>query len=339
MDLSCLLFCHAGHGVGLGHLTRSLVIAKDIEHSFDADIRFLIQGEPLFRDDLSRFTHHFIDPETDVATKILDFTGLNLVILDLNPKRIPENLDQILDDLHRNGVKVISIDGLLQYQHQLDLIFMPSLTVKSYGAFSGDTPIVSGWDCFLLDDELLPINWTSGKKVLVLTGGSDASDLGQSLPSLIDRELPLGTEIDWITGPFSARPTMPSSSRLRFTEHIAPSGLSGFMGNSNYALTVLGVSFFELLRVGVPSIVFSPYGEKDEKVLDSINKSGVAIVAANERDAVSALRRLMSEHQTAARLSETGKKRLLKSGAIRLRAEIRRLFRNGGRAPVVSPVK
>jgi hypothetical protein len=82
------------------------------------------------------------------------------------------------------------------------------------------------------------------------------------------------------------------------------------MQTANYAVTVYGVSFFELLYYGVPTIVFSPYGDKDDSELTEIAATGVALVATDEVDAIAKLNNLMTNEALAASLSLHARQRL-----------------------------
>lgn len=86
------------------------------------------------------------------------------------------------------------------------------------------------------------------------------------------------------------------------------------MLKTNYAVTVYGVSFFELLYYGVPTVVFSPYGNKDDAELAAIAAEGVALVAWNSNEAVSKLNELMSDDALARSLSQRAKQMLAVSG-------------------------
>ena len=78
----------------------------------------------------------------------------------------------------------------------------------------------------------------------------------------------------------------------------------------NYAITVYGVSFFELLYYGIPTVVFSPYGEKDANELSAIFREEVAMVAKNSDDAVLKLKELMANDVLAKQLSQRSKLKL-----------------------------
>jgi hypothetical protein len=94
------------------------------------------------------------------------------------------------------------------------------------------------------------------------------------------------------------------------------------MASTNYAVTVYGVSFFELLQFGVPTVVFSPYGDKDDLELQEIEREEVALVARDKVDATEKLVSLMSNDELAHQLSRSARHRLRSSGIDRLCSEV-----------------
>lgn len=322
IGMKVLIVCHAGAGIGLGHLSRSLVIAKALRARFDAHVRWLIQSDPLQRDDLKAFPHRFVPLDHDLAGQLAAHAPFDLVLLDLQPQRVPPALGLAIAALRAGGAKVVAIDGLLAYRPELDLIFMPSFQFRPPADLNEGAPIVYGWDCFLLDTDWAPLPWTPEGRVLALTGGSDATHLGATWPELLNRSLPAYAELHWVTGPFAAKPRWPATPRIEMVEHVAPAGLGPLMQRANYAVTVFGVSFFELLYLGVPTVVFSPYSGKDAAELNAIAASGVALVAADEREATERLVELLRRDDLAKQLSERARATVEISGTQRLCSEI-----------------
>jgi spore coat polysaccharide biosynthesis predicted glycosyltransferase SpsG len=150
--------------------------------------------------------------------------------------------------------------------------------------------------------------------------------LGETWPDLLNRYLHKDLELHWVTGPFAQRPHWPDIRRLKIVEHVAPDGLEALMQESNYAITVFGVSFFELLRLGVPTVVFSPYGGKDSSELHAIAEKGVALVANDEREAIDRLVELLKQDELARQLTERARTTLKISGVERLCSEISALM-------------
>lgn len=319
--MPALLVCHVGEGVGLGHLSRSLVAATALRDILGVDVHLLIQGEPVDRLELTRFTHRFVESTTELGPVIVGaVNGVRpwLVVLDLHPQRVPEDLAQVLEHLRKAGCRIAGIDGLLRYRDRLDLVFLPSLRCDDPLAQKPGAPVVYGLDCFLIPERRRGHTWAPGRNVLVLTGGADATGLGAVWPTLLDEGLHSHTRLHWVRGPYAPAPRLPSFPRLGWAIHQAPSGLQSHMASANYALTIFGVSFFELLKMGVPTVVFSPYGTKDAPDLRHIAEAGVAVVASDEHDAVRQMARMMEDHERAGALSLGAEKVMANSGGARL---------------------
>ena len=322
-----LVACNAGDGVGLGHLSRSLVAAEALRSRFGAGVRLLVQGNQINRSDLDTFPHRFITKAQDLVKVILDeYAGqrVDIIVLDLhlNSLPTPDSMQEMLIALQSSGCRLVAIDGLLQYRAILDLIFIPSFHHVAPADDRNAAPLVFGWDCFLLNLHETPREWKPGQNVLCLTGGSDVTGLGKIWPAMLDRTLPADTELHWVTGPFAHAPALPQAPRIQFHSHLSPSGLGPLMQASNYAITVFGVSFFELLYLGIPTVVFSPYGGKDDRELVAIAKTGAALVARDEREATDHLSALMHDDGLAAQLSLNARALLNIPGSRRLCAEI-----------------
>ena len=317
MGINALIVCHAGAGLGLGHLTRSLVVAYALQQELSAAVRFLIQGDPVQRDDLAQFHHHFLSTDANLAETIhqqVQLIETQIVVLDLHPGLVPTDIDVHLKALRQVGCRVIGIDGLISHHSDLDLIFIPSFRFVLPEGFDGTTPILFGWDCFLLNVQRRAIDWKPGRQVLALAGGGDATNLGRSLPTLLNDALSCDTTLNWVTGPYAQMPIWPRAPRFSMINHQPPSGLDDLMTGVSYALTVYGVSFFELLYYGVPTVVFSPYGNKDDPELMAIAAQGVALVAKDEAEAVNKLKELMLDDGLALSLSRRAQQLLAAPG-------------------------
>ncbi|MHB1091318.1 hypothetical protein [Thiobacillus sp.] len=311
--MKALIVCHAGAGLGLGHLTRSLVVARALHQELGFDVRILIQGDPVRRTDLAEFEHQFFGLEESLNTTIQHqarHADSQVVILDLYPRLVPADIDTLLKALRQDGHKIIGVDNLVNHRSNLDLVFIPSFHFTPPAGLAGGAPILFGWDCFLLNVKRTATEWKAGRQVLALAGGSDATALGKTMPKLLNATLPVGTELHWVTGPYAQQPVWPPSPRISMSNDQSPAGLDELMVGTNYAVTAYGVSFFELLHYGVPTVVFSPYGNKDDLELAAIAAEGVALVARDEVDAVAKLKELMADDTLAASLSLQARKRL-----------------------------
>ena len=103
--MNALIVCHAGAGLGLGHLTRSLVVARALHQELGFDVRILIQGDPVQRADLAEFEHQFFGLEESLNTTIqhqAKQAGAQVVILDLYPRLVPADIDTLLKALRQD---------------------------------------------------------------------------------------------------------------------------------------------------------------------------------------------------------------------------------------------
>lgn len=304
--LKALVVCHAGIGLGLGHLTRALVVAQALQKELGAQVKLLIQGDAVLINASNRFEHQFLPSHeslTDAVALLAQQNDVDLIVFDLHPMQVPVDIDDLFIDLRSHGRKLIAVDALVEYSRFLDLVFIPAFQFHPPVNTEDEAKFIYGWDCFLLNVQPQPRPWQPGKNVLILSGGSDATELGRNWPLELNNTLPENIELHWITGPFSKAPAWPECPRIKMLNHIAPSGLGDFMGNANYAITVYGVSFYELLCFGIPTVVFSPYGDKDNSDLKAIAEMGIALVAADEHDAITKLMALMENDQLASTFS------------------------------------
>ena len=325
--LRCLVICQAGERMGLGHLMRSIVAARSLQKFLNAEIQFLIQGDAVDPSILGGLTFEAISKDQDLGfalQKSAKFFDPDVMVMDLFGPWVPHNLSNKLKSF-KGQVKLVAIDALDGCLSLLDLLFIPSFLQPKLSP-QGPKQTVYGWDCFLLNVQEPQVKLTNEQRVLVLTGGSDTTGLGETWPTLLNHSLSKETLVDWVTGPYAEMPLFPSNPKLHFQNHVAPQGLGVLMRQASFALTIYGVSFYELLYLGVPTVVFSPYGDKDQRELDAVHQQGIALVAQDETHAIQLLTELMSNPVLANALSLKAQETLSKSGGQRLALEIAKLL-------------
>lgn len=280
---------HAGSGIGLGHLRRSLVAANALASRLGALIDFIAIGRSIDISlaELSNVNFSVTDEKLEaVLNRIRASKRYSAICLDLFQPFVNEDTLSALISLREIGCRIISIDPMPYLETQIDLVYVPSFLQPAPSDLPEfKTRIVYGWDTYLLDVQPKERRSHGSKSILVLSGGSDVSQLGRDWPTLLDNELSPSSVVHWVTGPFSRRPSFPSLSRVKFIEHVAPVGLNELMNGADLAITVFGVSFFELLALGVPTVVFCPNNNKHKRELSAISDLGISIVADNVEDA------------------------------------------------------
>ena len=315
-----LLVCYGGAHIGLGHLSRLLALAQALKKDSRVQSEFLVFGEPICKDGLNDFKTHFIPASTDVLTSVTRFVTeeTTCVVFDLYAQDQINNLGSLFIGLKTRDISIINVDSLTNYSHLLDLIWIPSFYFKANQALDYPDKIKYGWECYLIQKNLLTPNWKPGTDVLVLTGGSDMTHLGQKLPEQIDCSLKAGTHIHWVRGPFAKPPNLPKQPRLKWSVYHAPERLDELIVQSNYVLTLFGVSFFEVLQYGIPTVVFSPYEHQDPQEMVALAKENVAMVSKNDNTALNDLIELMNNNDIALTYSENALKKLFTNGSKQL---------------------
>lgn len=315
---SILLVTQCGKEIGLGHLMRMRVLARTLQDSFSAGVHFLIQGESMSHPELDLFSCTFIEKHEDLRKAVkhkIIITPVDAVVFDLSPNWVPADMAKLLHEPELQDRVLIGIDGFFEYVNYLDLIHVPSFYLSSAPQNKSQSKKISyGWGNYLIPHNQEYTPWQDGNKLLVMTGGSDVQKLGETWPKKLDENLPNNTEVHWVQGPFSAAPDIPKKPRLKWVRHFSPENLKSLMANTNYALTLHGVSFFELLKLGVPVVSLSP-GPSFKNEIQALSSENIAVITENPDMAVKAVSELMLDVPRARKLSGSARHKMNQSNA------------------------
>ncbi|MDB9741091.1 hypothetical protein OAB08_03595 [Candidatus Pelagibacter ubique] len=320
-----LLVCIVNPKIGLGHLSRLLALAQTLKKDKKVVPEFLIFGDIIKKDELNDFKVNNVLADDSIVLTIENFLKSNNfkgIVFDIHQSQKNNNLYKLIIKLKKKKIIVISIDSLIEYCDILDLVWIPSFNFDITKHSNCKSFIRSGWNTYLIQKRLDHKKWRPGSKILVLNGGSDVANLGKTLPTQLDKILDKNSEVHWVKGPLSNDPILPEKYRLKWTIHDAPQQLDELIVQSNYVIAVFGISFFEALQYGVPTVVFSPYDKKDNNDLKALAKEEVAIIASNQETAVKELPNLMIDVKLANKLSINALKKLSINGTQQLSKEI-----------------
>jgi len=320
-----LLVCYISRKIGLGHLSRLLALAQTLKKDKKIIPEFLIFGDLIKKDEIESFVVYNFPIEEDFSQTIkslLQNNNFRAIVIDIYHSHNLSNLHNLFIQLKQQKILIISIDTLLEHYDILDLIWIPSFNFDISKYNHCKSILRSGWDTYLIQKRLNHKKWRPGSKILVLTGGSDVLNLGKTLPIQLDSILDKNSEVHWVKGPLSDDPKLPEKQKLKWIFHSAPQQLDEIIVQSNYVLTVFGVTFFEVLQYGIPTVVFSPYDKKDDKDLKALSNEDVAIVSNNSRSAIKELSNLMADNKLANKLSINALKKLSINGSQQLSKKI-----------------
>tara|TARA_A100001011_G_scaffold280739_1_gene290733 strand:+ start:2087 stop:3079 length:993 start_codon:yes stop_codon:yes gene_type:complete len=324
-----LLVCNVNQDIGIGHLSRLLALANTLKKDNRVIPEFLIFGNLIKKDELENYKIHNFSLDSDfilIINKILRSNKFDLLVFDIIQNYNTSNLRELFLKLKQQNIRIVSIDALIEFCDILDLIWVPSFNFDISKHSRCKSLLKSGWDSYLIQKHFKGKKWSPGSRVLVLTGGSDITNLGNYLPSQIDQILDKNSEIHWVRGPLSKKPKIPKKRRLCWFIHDAPQQLDELIIQSNYVISVFGISFFEALQYGIPTVVFSPYKNKDYKDLKALSKEEVAMVINNPKLVVDGLLKLMNDNNIAKKYSINSLKKMSINGTRNLSKNISRLI-------------
>lgn len=297
------------------HLTTAGIVAKHLNVAFETSEETGLEEDP------AAFGAAFFTQIIEAADAIkpdmllLDCAWWEEQFADLS----------LLECLVEMGVSIIGIDGPSSLNEAFDLVFFPSLAISLMNQESKDR-VRFGPDCMLLPNRT---QFEPRKKkdiVLVMNGGSDREGLGRVWPDFLAREIPQYLQIKWIQGPLAQRPIVRKSTMARVQFIVNPRNLKSHILSASFGLSVHGISAYELMASGIPTVVYSPYGEKDHDAMTKLEELGVAEIAQSPEEAVILLKNLISNRERSAQLSARAADTFHAKGEYTLQSEIRRIL-------------
>lgn len=328
--MKCIFLVSAGKEEGMGHLMRSIVAARSLDKNFPSiTTKFIVLGDPIPSGLMQDFDCEIIERlDINLFDRLIRDFRPELLVIDTYQQRLDTGFMKPLMQSKMDGLKIVAIDGLKGFEDLTDLVYKPSFFNRKIENKTRKN-IVYGWDCYLLNTSCdkggVIKNPHKEVRILVLTGGSDAHGLGKIWPNLLN-EIKINSQIivDWVVGPYSETPAIPDEKNIIFNLHISPGGLGKLMQNADYALTVYGVSLFEILSLKKPTVVYSSISMSEE--IRALEKENVALISENAFEAVSCLNSLILDQKKSRMLSENGANKLKSATGDRFSFEIKKYF-------------
>ena len=274
------MWTEGGQGIGMGHLSRSLAIAREF-NKFGHSSLFLINDDP-----------H--------AEAVVNGYGFPFQIASLKGKELPsvaagapkilvfdtqKDISLLIEALKPFRHKTVLLDNTRPARLTADVVIYPSALFDhnlSWPGFTGR--IYSGAEYAPVDesylgarDECQRLKYQPPYHILVTMGGSDPKQLTYQVVASL-RQLTEPIDIRVIIGPAFMPDTRLSDleggndPRLQFISN--PNSLSSLMADSHLAITAMGITLYELAAVGVPGIIITNYAE-DERDMQLLKELGM----------------------------------------------------------------
>ena len=284
-----VFWTEGGQGVGIGHLCRSLVIAKEFLR-FGQPSLFVINDDPYAKDRLSAEGFPFELGKLD-GNELPSIIGKAPKIVIFDTKRDMTALIQIIKPL---GHKLILLDNITPARFGADVVIYPSALFDNRpnrldfaGRVYGGAQYVPVDETYMkAREKCRMLKHQPPYHILVTMGGSDPRQLTyQIVSSLLCLSQPLDIKI--VIGPaFTPDPRLSdmeqeNDPKLRFIR--GQDNLAFLMADSHIAITAVGTTLYELAAVGVPAIVISNYTE-DRRDMELYEKLGMNLPLGFYRD-------------------------------------------------------
>ncbi len=237
------LFTHVSKRIGMGHLKRTAAIASALQEHLGVGTCIHILGEERSLPWLTTKTCWYTKENSFIHQ--METNTDDLWVIDLHP----EHCD-ITTIKHTCGhaksttrpekkqTSIIAVDKLTALLPVVDELFIPSFYCEQ------DDPRISyGWQNYFLTPKP---HQAKKNQILVLTGGSDALNYGDNLPTLIETIAPHDWDLTWVQGPYAKAPN--TSARWQIQHN--PTDLKQLMESSKIIASCYGLSLFEAIASG-----------------------------------------------------------------------------------------
>lgn len=278
----------ASHSIGLGHLSRCLLLGNFIKKK-NKKVIFLTEQS---------LSQKIIESEGHICLRLnsklpdlLELYGPYTLIADINSEKIfSSNLDytKYLDDLRVNAKALIIFDDLVDYPYCADIVIIPYCGANNLKLNKeSNTKYLLGPSYFPLRHEFYNTEFNvsvRAKKILITMGGSDPEKITLKALNAI-RKIEDNFKIVILLG--KASKIIESEiynvlSNYNGSYKIIKDSknISKLMKDSDIAITNSGLTKYELSAVGVPSIIISN-NKKHSKFTESFSKNECAIHVGN----------------------------------------------------------
>lgn len=304
-EVEIVLVAEASAAKGMGQLTRTARLARVLREEVGLSVEVYVLGpiQTLSEFYWSKFL--WFDEEEALWASLLTQEA-PCFIIDVFPERLEglPSFERLLENLHQRGRTLIGIDRMYSQRERMDRIVVPNFI----GPVQDDPRVLYGWKYIMAE------RWTAlsrgewlgrsplkrARRVVVLTGGSDAIGYGEWLGERLEGALPEDVAVRWVRGPYAAAPRAPRESTRRWEFQGPVSSIADCFEEGDVALTVFGTTVFELLANDVPVAILPAPGLIDEGEIDAVVGLGVAVKVACPEESLSPLVELL-ESETAQR--------------------------------------
>lgn len=288
MKKNVLFVAKGGENIGLGHIRRSLAIAKYIRMNYYCNVAFVVNKDNALLEllDKNGFEHFIIDGRSvDQLAVAVELFNPFITVFD-----IKEDVSEGIRYIMQKGIRTCLIDNTTEARIHADVVIYPVGHFQDsfdWKGFAGRKYI--GTEYFPLDEKFMDLRSINNKKekrfnILVTMGGSDPNCITlRVIKALEDLE---NIDITVLIGPSFKLENAEEISKsvngnIKLKQNV--SNVAELMANADIAITAFGITLYELAYMGVPAIIIYNY-LSDKADVDIFQKLGTSISLGYYKD-------------------------------------------------------
>ncbi len=278
-----LFITHADEKTGMGHLIRSITIASAMKESCAANVLFIVnkneKSEKILKQNGIKYILADAGTLSSFPAGSLDFSRFSGIAVDVKREYYKE-IENFLIDLNLPVTLIDLIPGDITG----DLIaVIPSVILSENSGKENEPGISFGKEYIIIKNDIRYAKYDvrpERKGILVLSGGS-------SLPSpelLKELSAIKNNGITFIAGPLAdERKYEQLLKEAGFGESdlvVNPPSIADYYKSCEVAVTVFGVTVYELMHLGVPAVIYDSFKESDLKIIKHLDEKNLCVNAA-----------------------------------------------------------
>jgi spore coat polysaccharide biosynthesis protein SpsF len=281
-----MIITHASKEIGMGHLSRSIAIATELQESHAVNIVFYVNNdqtaELLNKEGFRCFTD-YVSPNTRKLKKLIDNYHISCLILDLRK----ETLHLEFSNISKLRVEVVLIDNTPPPDFGKVMSIIPAIDIngnEQKNVFKGKKYIILKREINYLRNNY---NKRKADQITILSGGSNIPNdrLLKALSGLNNC-----ITFKFIIGPYSNKDELELSlENYNIDNYIIkknPHNILNELHESKMILTPFGVTAYEAIALGTPVLIYNIIHQKDKRMVDYLLDNDIVFNGSDIDDPV-----------------------------------------------------
>ena len=257
-------------GLSFGHLSRCLILAKELKRSADSEVIFLMRD---YKEGIAfaRSSEWGLQPiDASLSKKEHDKSVIKFTT-DVKPDCLvvdlpDENPSIYLKHARKNQILTICIDDTAKLSYASDIILNSSILAdrKKYGECLPTARFLLGTDYFIMDDYVAKkkgVQKDSPFSVKITFGGSDPKGLTENVVNTLAEHNWSNVQFTVILGPgfkdknSVIRASRPLNEKIEIIDN--PNDMNKIFLEADLVICAGGRTLYELNKIGVPCVAIA----------------------------------------------------------------------------------